>query len=311
MKIVTVTANPCIDMTMFVEGFARGGINRAAGTRRDAAGKGINVSAALINLGCSSLCAGINYEGNREIIESRLSELGIPFDFVYAKGEVRTNVKIIEQNTGVMTEVNMRGGYVEPQTADGLIKKLSGLAARNEIDLLILSGSLPQGVDSSIYKTILEKTRVPAILDAEGACFLAGLGSAHKPLMVKPNLYELETAFDVSLPTKKDAADFCRKKLISELGVKIACVSMGGDGALLVTENGAHFTEGLPLAVRGAQGAGDSMVAGMALAYLNNLGGAEMLRYAAAAASASVIRDGTLMCTREGFDEMYKKIKIY
>ena len=123
------------------------------------------------------------------------------------------------------------------------------------------------------------------------------------PYAIKPNLFELESAFDVKLQSPKEVVEFCRGKI----GCDIVCVSMGAEGAVLVTPKQAYFCPAFNIDARGVQGAGDSMVAGLIYAIVENLHPQDMLRYAMAAAAASVIRDGTEMCCREDFDVFLEK----
>lgn len=304
---LTVTLNPCLDQTMTLAKFTHGGMNRVKNTRRDAAGKGINVSAALKGLGADSICTGINYVENGKLIEDYLNGLGIRHDFVYADGAVRTNIKLFEEDMQIMTEVNQPGAYVPPETVDELLLKIKNKKAA-QTDLLVLSGSRPQGVNADIYHRILEQTEARVILDTEGEALLKALSGKHKPFLIKPNLFELETAFDVKLSSRADIASFGQK--LTESGPEWVCVSMGGDGAMLIGREHAYYAPALNIPVRGVQGAGDAMVAGLVWGLSHKTEGAEWLRCAVAAASASVVREGTQLCTREGFDEMLTQVTV-
>jgi 1-phosphofructokinase len=264
-------------------------------------------------LGIDSICTGFNYAENGGFIEQYLNAHSIPHDFVYAEGAVRTNIKICEQDTGVMTEVNQPGHYVPPEAEEALVNKVLFLTGcpckplRQPTNaFLVISGSRPQGVGTDIYRRIGKGSGGRIILDADGEALRTCLDNP--PFLIKPNLFELESAFDVQLPTRKSIIEFC-KKLIAG-GIGMVCVSMGGDGALLITERGAYFAEALPLKIQGLAGAGDAMVAGLAYGLTLNAPPEEMLRMAAASASASVIREGTQMGTRAGYEEMLGRITV-
>jgi len=287
--------------------------------RDDPAGKGINVSAALINLGFLSICLGFNYNDNGHVIEGFLNGLGIPHSFINVPGAVRTNIKVLERDTQTMTEINTYGTYVPPGSVDLLLESIS----MPEIELLVLSGGYPRGVDEDIYRRIIEGADAPVILDATGESLLLGLqASRNKPFMVKPNLQELESTFNKKFGTHIEIVDFCRRAIIMEYGVKMVCTSLDKDGAILVGEREAYYAPGLPLVVRGAQGAGDSLVAGFVYGLMqtvmpgkrfslpNDIPYKEFLRCAIAAASASVIREGTLMCTKKDFDMMQNRVIV-
>jgi 1-phosphofructokinase len=279
-------------------------MNRVADARDDAAGKGINVSAALKALGIGSVCMGINYRENGDFIDEWLDKEGVPHDFAYAEGAVRTNIKLTEEDTGIMTEINQPGNFVPEELVVSLIKKITGAKP----DILVLSGSRPKGVGADIYKKIADACGCGVLLDAEGEALTLGMAAEKPPLLIKPNLFELETAFNVKLGSLNEIAEFCAG--IVKKGTERVCVSMGKDGAALICGDGAYFAEALDIDARGVQGAGDSMVAGFVYALVKGLPPGETLRSATAAAAASVIREGTLMCTAEGFETMLKRVKV-
>jgi 1-phosphofructokinase len=308
-KIITVTLNPCYDRQIEIPSFTHGGMNRVSSTRTDAAGKGINVSAALSNLGVGSVCTGFNYIDNGALLTDFLDERNITHDFINVPGEVRINIKLFERDTSVMTEVNQPGAFVPYENIEALFDKAS-LLTESADDIVVLSGSRPQNVGEDIYLRLIERFNCRCIVDTEGAALLATLNAKRKPFLIKPNLFELETAFGVKLPDKDTAINFCRAHIIST-GVEYVCVSMGGDGAMLISADGAWFAPALDIPVRGLAGAGDSMVAGLVYGLRSGAAPDEILRFGAAAASASVIREGTQLCTREGFDEMLGLINIH
>jgi 1-phosphofructokinase len=308
-KIITVTLNPCYDRQIEIPSLTRGGMNRASATRTDAAGKGINVSVALSNLGVGSICTGFNYIDNGALLTDFLDERNITHDFINVPGEVRINIKLFERDTSVMTEINQPGAFVPYEYTGTLLDKAAALTDNTD-DIVVLSGSRPQNVGADIYMQLIERVSCRCIVDTEGAALLATLNAKRKPFLIKPNLFELETAFGVKLPDKEAAISFCRSHIIST-GVEYVCVSMGGDGAMLISADGAWFAPALDIPVRGLAGAGDSMVAGLVYGLRSGAEPGEILRYGAAAASASVIREGTQLCTRDGFDEMLTRVGIH
>lgn len=267
--ILTVTLNPCIDRTITIPEFVYGGTNHVADTRQDVAGKGINVSIALKQLGVDSVCLGFNYAEDAALPERTLEERGIAHDFVMVPGSLRMNIKVFDESRRAMTEFNARGGRVPPEAVERLLQKLDRYLGRAE--LLVLSGSAPEGVPDDIYGTMIRMARgkgVRTVLDASGALLAEGL--RERPFLVKPNLDEFREMFREDL-----AAGKSMEKIAGELvaqGVGGVCISMGADGAMLVCADGI-FTAGAPdVEVKGVQGAGDSMVAGMCAALA---GGAE------------------------------------
>ena len=155
----------------------------------------------------------------------------------------------------------------------------------------------------------MEKSKargVRTILDAEGELLLRGMEA--RPYLIKPNLYEFETAFGLKTKDMKDILAICRK-IIAD-GVKVVCLSMGGDGALIADEKEAYLCRPTPIEVKSTQGAGDSLVAGMCIAMEKGLPISEMLRYGVSTAQGSLIREGTQLCTKEGFEHFEQIVTV-
>ena len=308
--IKVVSLNPCIDWQYALPVFAPGGLNRVRHTRQDIAGKGINVAAALKNLGLSPMCTGVNFKENGHLLTDKLDALEIPHSFTEVDGAIRVNIKLYEESTGVMTELNQPGGLVPSHALENLRGKIlnrEGSAGTSD-DILILSGSYPQGIPPCFYSEIISGWHGKVILDAEGEALQLAVSQPQKPpYAIKPNIYELESAFKVTLPNPKDISAFCQN-LARQTGMKIICVSMGKNGAVIATEGESYYLPALDITPRGVHGAGDAMVAGLAYAMVHNLPIEEYLPTAMATAAATVVRDGTEMCSLDGFEAMRKKI---
>ena len=305
-KIIAVNMNPCADKTMTFDAITPGGLNRAVSSRTDYSGKGVNVVRVLNALGLPSFCAGISYSDGGAQLKRSLEADGVEYDFVEVEGVMRTNVKAYDERAGIMTELNERGGRVPPESVEELIDKLIKLS--DDASLYVLSGSVPEGVLENVYGRIIGSLpRNDVILDADGAAFKEGLAAG--PYAVKPNLYELESAFGVRLKTHGEIVALCRK-MIRGGSAKVVLVSLGADGAIICGGERGYYSPAPEIRVRGLQGAGDSMVAGMCAAIVNEKPPYEMLRYAMAAAAGSIAREGTLLCTAEGFAAAYDLVKI-
>jgi 1-phosphofructokinase len=307
MMVTTLTLNPCIDRMVTVEKFIYGGLNRIKSSRMDVAGKGVNVAVAIHQLGSSAFCTGINYTERGRIIRGFLDSKGIPYDFVDVEGEVRVNLKIFDMSEGVVTEVNESGNPVPPECLDKLMDMVDEYAARSR--MMVFSGSVPQRVPVSVYRDLIERVNkypVLCVLDTDDELFLQGIEAG--PYMVKPNLYELEKATGMQFTTYKEIVNAARAFL--DKGINIVGVSMGSRGAVILDDKEAFYAHPVAVEVKGTAGAGDSMVAGFCLAIQEGAGLKEMLRYGMAAATASVMREGTLLCTRSGFESMLPRVEI-
>ncbi|OYO59408.1 1-phosphofructokinase, partial [Lachnotalea glycerini] len=119
---------------------------------------------------------------------------------------------------------------------------------------------------------------------------------------------EFESAFHKKINTKEDVIHIARD--IINQGVSYVCVSMGKAGAILVTKDQAYLAPPLKLDIKGVQGAGDSLVAGICLAIDKGLSDAEMLKYGVTVASGSLLHEGTRLCEKKDFDDIYQQIVI-
>ena len=305
--VTTLTLNPCVDRTITINGFRYGGTNKITNVRSDISGKGINVSIALHQLGRETLCVGFNYSGD-DTLTRDLSRMGIAYDLVDVPGKLRINIKAFDADKHVMTEFNEGGGPVSAEDVESLMNRMDAYIERS--DIMVINGSAPPGVPSDLYKRMIEKTNAygkKAILDAYGPLLTEGNKAA--PFLIKPNRDELEASFGCKIHSLDDSIAIARK-IIVENGVKYVCISMGKEGALLVSGDRAWFSEGADVPVRGVQGAGDSLVSGICMAILDGVSEPEILHYGVAVAHGSLIHDGTQMCMPEDFKQMMELISV-
>lgn len=305
--ITTVTLNPCIDRTITVEEFLYGGTNKVTGIRNDVSGKGINASTVLQNLGAETICLGFNYIQGTAQVKTALKKLDIPCDLVDVDGELRINVKIFDSAHRVMSEFNESGHPVTEEDVEKLLGKVDEYLEKTTI--LVLDGSVPGGVPASIYRTIIEKANkkgVRTILDASNALLAEGIKG--KPYLIKPNIDEFSILMNRKLKNREEII-LAARELIRE-GIRYVCVSMGAEGALMVSEKEACFAPALELEVKGIQGAGDSLVAGICIAMEEGKDMETMLRYAVATAGGSLLREGTQLCEKDDFEELLQQVVI-
>lgn len=305
--LVTVTLNPCIDRLAEVPAFTYGGMNRVTRSRSDAAGKGVNVAVAYSHLGGDSLCTGFHYETGSEMITGLLDAEGIPCDCIRVPGTVRTNFKIHDHATGRTTEINESGCPVAEDAIAALIEKIGKLAEK--ADTMVFCGSVPPGVPADIYRTLISAARragARCILDAQGELLRIGIEAG--PVLIKPNLYELETTFGLKITDTAEIVSAAR--LIMEAGVSMVAVTLGSAGAVIVDAGEAWYAPAIPVEIGGLCGAGDSAVAGFCRAMDEGLSLGDILRYGVAAATASVILPGTRLCTRHDFEKYLDEAAI-
>ncbi len=255
--IYTVTFNPAIDYIMHTSDMNIGMVNRSKGEEIYFGGKGINVSIVLGELGIKSKALGFVAGFTGEAIEKGILEKGVDADFVHLKnGFSRINVKI---KSGEETELNGQGPEIPDEALEELFAKLDEL---KDGDTIILAGSIPNTLPSDIYEQILKKLsdrKIKAVVDATNDLLKNVL--KYKPFLIKPNNHELGEMFGVKLETNEQIAEYAGK--LKEMGAVNVLVSMAGDGALLLDENGkTHICGVCKGTVKNSVGAGDSMVAG-------------------------------------------------
>ncbi len=304
--IYTVTFNPCVDKTVTLEAFSEGATNRVLSSEKNICGKGINASVVLGNLGHESGAFFFEFEDGPSVAEYLASKGVTPYP-TRVNGELRTNVKLHDLKTGCITEINEKGSNVSSEAINGIFENI--ISNTENGDTVTLSGSVPPGVPKDIYKnliTSLKSNGVTTLLDADGE--LLRLGIKAKPDFIKPNRDELSALIGENIETVHDAAK-AAKKLISD-GISAVCVSMGKDGAVLVTKDICLRAINRDVDVKGTVGAGDSMVAGFALGLSTHTNAEETLRIASAMAAGSVSLPSTNLCTTELFKETYKKVDI-
>lgn len=255
--IYTITFNPAIDYIVHTDTMELGMVNRSCREKIHIGGKGINVSFVLKELGLTSKALGFIAGFTGDAIEKGVKEKGIAADFIHLKnGITRINVKIKSEKE---TELNGQGPHIPEEALAALFRKLDDLA---DGDTIVLAGSIPKTLPPNIYEQILQYTsckQIKAIVDATGELLLRVL--KYKPFLVKPNKHELGEMFGVTLSSIEEIAEYARK--LRNMGAQNVLISMAGDGALLIDENGVEHLCGVCKGtVKNSVGAGDSMVAG-------------------------------------------------
>ena len=298
--IYTVTFNPAVDYVVHSDELMVGSVNRSRKEEIYFGGKGINVSMVLGELGIKSKALGFVAGFTGEAIEKGITEKGICSDFVKLdKGFSRINVKIKAKDE---TELNGQGPDILKGDIDKLFEKLDEIS---DGDTIVLAGSIPGSLPSDIYERILERLetkKVRAVVDATKELLMNVL--KYKPFLIKPNNFELGEMFGTELKTDDEIAAYAGK--LKDMGAVNVLVSMAGDGAILLDENGrVHKCGVCKGTVKNSVGAGDSMVAGF-------LAGCEKgdyeyaLKLGTAAGGATAFSDG--LANKELVYELLKQL---
>ena len=299
--IYTVTFNPSLDYIVSVDDFKLGFTNRTSSELILPGGKGTNVSTVLKNLGLESTALGFvaGFTGN-EIVK-RLNDMGIKSDFISIENGIsRINLKLKSIDG---TEINGAGPDISEDKVNELMDKLNQL---KEGDVLVLAGSIPSSMSDNIYRDIMADLKdrgVMIVVDATKDLLLNVL--EYHPFLIKPNNHELGEIFDVKLTTREDVIPYGRK--LQEKGARNVLVSMAGEGAVLIAEDGQVFDAPAPKGklINGV-GAGDSMVAGFVAGWIEKQDYEYAFHMGVASGSASAFSEN--LATKEEIINVYNQV---
>ncbi|GEN86649.1 MULTISPECIES: 1-phosphofructokinase [Oceanobacillus] len=282
--IYTITLNPSIDYIVPVDKIELGGLSYMKNDYKLPGGKGINVSRILKALSTESIALGFVGGFTGKFIEDALDELDVRTNFINIKEDTRINIKLKSDQE---TEINGRGPALSDEEVAAFLKQLEKI---KEGDTVILSGSKPPSLPEDFYEKLIQQVTSQGAefaIDTTGAALEASL--SYKPLLVKPNIHELEALFNVKLETNEEVIAYGKKLL--EKGAKHVIISMGGDGALLISERGTYKAEAPKGKLINSVGAGDSMVAGFISSYLKSKDSVQSFRTSVASGSATAFSE--------------------
>jgi 1-phosphofructokinase len=274
--------------------------NRSSSEEVHCGGNGINISTLLNELGVTNVAFGISAGFTGDYLLKRLQEKGISCNFVrLEKGYTRINVKL---QGIVMTICNGMGPKISQKKVDELLERIDAIG---EGDTLILTGSIPNSLPANMYDIImrrLEGRGIRFVVDAPGQLLMESLSA--RPFLIKPNNHEIGELFGVRLTKRDEVIPYAKK--LQEKGAVNVLVSMAGEGAVLVDENGEVYQSEAPKGtVVNSVGAGDSMVAGFIYGYLKHGNYSEAFKYGLATGSASAFKEE--LAGLKDVEELYAK----
>ena len=300
--IYTITLNPSIDYIVRLDKLVSGITNRTTSEEYYFGGKGINVSCVLAELDIDSTAYGFVAGFTGEAIEKGIRHDRIITDFIKLKdGISRINIKI---KAGEETEINGQGPHITEMELERLLQKIDRIQGG---DTLVLAGSIPNTMPDDIYEKMLERIKrknVMIVVDATKKLLVNSL--KYKPFLIKPNRQELSEIFDTEVKTEEDIEHYAKE--LQKMGAKNVLVSLGGEGAMLIDENGNKHKAGvLKEKVVNTVGSGDSMVAGFVAGYQLKHDYAYALKLGSVCGNATAFLSG--LATREKIDELLVKFE--
>ena len=304
--IYTITLNPALDRTLWIDRIRNDVSNRILEEHSFAGGKSIDVSRVLKNLGIDNTALGfVGGFAGREL-EGRLLNDGVNSDFVRVSGETRTNIIIHENETGKQVNFNARGPEIKPNEIMQLVEQIEKL---QQPEIVAIGGSLPPGVNPEIHRkiiTLLKKSQARVVLDVDGDSLRQGIKAL--PNVIKPNIHELSELVGPYLKEMDEIVAAARD--LNKQGVEIVLVSMGGKGILMVAKGQEFHAVPPAVDVKSTVGAGDSSVAGFISGLSQGKDLRECLIYAAAAGTATTLRQGTALCQKDDFLRLLPQVEV-
>ncbi len=294
--ILTLTPNPSIDRTVALDGeLSRGQVHRVASVTSQAGGKGVNISRAAVTADIPSIAVVPAAKDDAFVIE--LLGAGIDCRPVRPAGDVRVNLTITEPD-GTTTKLNSPGAAVLPLHLELMAQAV--LVRASSADWTVLAGSLPAGAPPGFYAELVRRLREVGgrvAVDTSEAPLQALVDALpdSAPDLMKPNGEELAsfTGGDADELESDPHATAAAARQLIERGVGAVLATLGGNGAVLVTPDGAWHATPPPTTVVSTVGAGDSSLFGYLLGDIRGLPAPERLALAVAYGSAAAGLPGT------------------
>ncbi len=305
-KIITVTLNPAIDKTTSTDKILPEKKLRCLHPTYEPGGGGINVSRALEHLDCESLAMYFAGGFNGNFFKKLLSKENINSCIVPVKTHTRTNIIVVENSTGLQYRFGMESQPVRERDWKLFLKKLE---RQEGYEFVVASGSLPDGVPLDFFgrvAAIVKKKNAKLIIDTSGEALKQAVKEG--VYLIKPNIGELSNLYGKENLEKHEVVAAARS-IIANGGCEIMVISMGKEGAMLITKETDLHMAAPDVVVKSTVGAGDSMVAGMVLALSKGWELKEVLRYGIACGTAATINSGTALCQKEDVERIYAELQ--
>lgn len=297
--IITLTANPSLDRTIELGApLAHGAVQRAIAAVQDPGGKGVNISRALQVSGVPTLVI-VPGEATDPVLTA-LSAAEVEFANLPTGEPIRSNITVVDPD-GTTTKLNAPGTHFDVQ----LRERLDALVIERShgAEWVVLAGSLPPGLEPTYYSELVAALRASGYagniaIDTSEAPLIATVAGKHKPTLIKPNSEELAqlTGSDnwEELEASPELTARTAQKLLGG-GIEYVLATLGGAGAVLVTEQGIWHAVHEPVQVRSTVGAGDSSLSGFLIAHTRGADASGCLVQAVAHGSAAAALPGTRM----------------
>ncbi|MDR3163730.1 MAG: 1-phosphofructokinase family hexose kinase [Mycoplasmataceae bacterium] len=305
-KILTVTLNPAIDKHWSVSKLTIGAVNRIQEVNDSAGGKGLNEARALHQLKLNVCVTGILAGQNGMYLTKALDQEGIKHHFYQlSHGQTRICINANNCKTHQITEMLEPGPVINKLDAQKFLIFFKKIV--KNYDIVSLAGSLPQGLNHSYYSKLINichQQKISVFLDTSGQALINNLTA--KPNFVKPNIDEIRQLLGCTKFTKSQAIAFAKKW--NQKGIKNFVISLGSEGALLVTSTNVYHAIPPKHPVVNTVGCGDTLVAGFIAAELAKVSPIDKISFATGLATNASTTKGTTEINFKILDKCWPKI---
>jgi len=305
--ILTVTLNPALDRTYLIKDFTWNRTIRAEQAVPGMGGKGTDASWILGELGYPSRALGFAAGNAGRIMTKMLRARGCATDFVWVKGETRINIVIIGNSGQGQTTLTEPGLRIDAGALEKFRRKFN--TALKNASCVIIGGTVPPGVDASIYTELVKKAReagLPVVFDVSGPGLKAGMES--RPTVAKPNIDEITELYGSPVITIEEAYRAGRE-MQEKYGTSLV-ITLGKEGALAVLPGRAYSIPVLKIPVVSTAGAGDAVLAGLAAALSEGKSIEDGLRLGFAAAAAVCLTPATADCRNADVRRLLPQVQL-
>jgi 6-phosphofructokinase 2 len=304
-KIITVTANPCIDKTIWIDELVPNKKLKAKRPEEEPGGGGINVSRAIKYLGNQSTTIYFSGSYNGSHLNQLVLAEGLNALPVNIEANSRMNIMLIDESTSKEYRIGMSGASISMKEQEDMLE----LVKKQQAEFLVLSGSLPPSVPANFYAKLAScanEKNIKVIVDTSEAALEEVVKG--QIFLIKPNLSELSALCGINEDASIEEIKNASQSLLYNINCTAIVVSLGGDGALLITKEETHHIVPPKVEVKSTVGAGDCLVAGLTLALSENKSWKEVLQYGVACGTAATLGSGKSLCTKEDVDRIYSQI---
>ena len=299
-RILTLTLNPALDVTVTTEQLQPRRKLRCTAPRYDAGGGGTNVSRVIRELGGESiaLVAAGGPTGARHL--DLLRAEGINAVAYACAGDTRFSLTVMEEASGEHYRFVLPGPQQTQADAASLLRAITYVSRGDHIAFVVASGSLPPGLADDFYGQVARVTEAVGsrmILDTSGTALAAALAS--RPYCIRINHHEAGELLGLPGPVDMEGARQLTRKLVAEGSTMVAIITVAEEGSVVASATEGHFEVRPPkVTVASTVGAGDSFVGALSLGFSRDWPLERAVRFGVAAAAAAVTTEATKLCQR-------------